>query len=75
MDGPISLAHAARIMPKRNPYRTSDPVRQARTDLAELMAEGGPSIAQAARTLRITQSRADQHWQAIKAALGVEQCA
>jgi len=71
-DGPISLEHATRLA-KRS-YRTSDPVRQARTDLAELMANGCASISEAARTLKITQSRADQHWQAIKRGLGMEQC-
>lgn len=67
------LNYATRLL--RGSYRVSDGVRQARDDLAEEMANGCPSISEAARRMRITQSRADQHWQAIKAALGVEQCA
>lgn len=66
---PCSLEHAVEVLTKRS-YRVSDPVQQARTDLAELMANGCPSISQAARTLKITQSRADQHWQAIRRGLG-----
>lgn len=69
----VSLSHATRVL--RGSYRTRDESRQARDDLAEEMANGCPSVSEAARRLRITQSRADQHWQAIKAALGVEQCA
>jgi hypothetical protein len=72
--GRVSLSEATRVLSARKSYRTSDPVRQARTDLAELMANGCPSISEAARTMRITQSRCDQHWQAIKRELGVEQC-
>lgn len=74
-DGPVSLEHAARLIrtPNRS-YRTSDPVRQARTDLAELMANGCPSISEAARTLKLKQSRCDQHGQAIKRGLGAQAC-
>lgn len=68
-DGPVSLEHAVRTV-RRNAYAIKDPTRQARTDLAELMANGCPSISQAARTLRMTQSRCDQHWQAIRRGLG-----
>ena len=68
--GLVSLTEAARVLTARRSYRVSDPVRQARADLAELMAEGCPSISQAARTLKITQSRCDQHWQAIRRELG-----
>jgi hypothetical protein len=50
-------------------YLVSDPVRQARDDLAEEMANGCPSVSEAARRLRMTQTRADQHWQAIRAGL------
>jgi len=70
--GAVSLTHATRLL--RGSYRVSDPVRQARDDLAEEMANGCPSISEAARRMQITQSRADQHWQAIKDGLGVEQC-
>lgn len=38
--------------------------------LAEQMAEGCPSIAEAARRLGITQSWADQCWQRIRRGLG-----
>lgn len=54
--------------------RRADAARQARTDLAEEMANGCPTVSEAARRLCLTQSRADQHWQAIKNGLGVEQC-
>lgn len=51
-------------------YTVTDSVRQARDDLAEEMANGCPSISEAARRMRILQSRADQHWQAIRRDLG-----
>ena len=38
--------------------------------LADLMAEGCPSITEAARQMRLTQSRADQLWQRIRRQLG-----
>lgn len=71
--GTISFAHAGRVVTRRS-YITRDTNRQACDDLAEQMANGCPSISEAARRMRITQIRADQHWQAIKSALGVEQC-
>lgn len=49
-------------------YRT-DKTRQAMDDLAEAMANGAPSISAAARMLVLTQSRADQVWQMIRAEL------
>lgn len=49
-------------------YRT-DKTRQAMDDLAEAMANGAPSVSAAARTLVLTQSRADQIWQMIRAEL------
>jgi len=50
-------------------YRT-DKTRQGMDDLAEAMANGAPSISAAARELHLTQSRADQLWQKIRAELG-----
>lgn len=38
--------------------------------LADAMADGCPSISQAARDLGLTQSRADQLWQRIRKGLG-----
>jgi hypothetical protein len=38
--------------------------------LADLMAEGCPSIAEAARRLGTSQTRTDQHWQRIRRDLG-----
>lgn len=70
--GTVGLSHATRLL--RGSYRVRDTARQARDDLAEQMANGCPSISEAARRMRITQSRADQHWQAIKDGLGGEQC-
>ena len=66
-DAPISLEHAVRTASK---WRVRDEAAQARTDLAELMAEGCPSVREAARTLRMSFKRADIHWQAIRRALG-----
>lgn len=54
---------------------TSSAVVGQRDALADLMADGCPSISEAARRMSLTQSRTDQHWQAIKRDLGVEQCA
>lgn len=68
---PVSLEHAVRTTRAR---RRPDKAMQCRTDLAEQMAEGCPSISEAARRVRISQSRADQYWQEIKRGLGVEQC-
>lgn len=39
-------------------------------ELAELMASGCPSVAEAARRMVISQSYADQMWQRIKRRLG-----
>lgn len=49
--------------------RNLEKSRAARDALAELMADGCPSISEAARRLDIKQSRADQHWQAIRSEL------
>lgn len=38
--------------------------------LAALMAEGCPTVSEAARRLNLTQSRADQLWQRIRRDLG-----
>jgi hypothetical protein len=38
--------------------------------LAELMAEGCPSILDAARRMRITAAEAEKHWRAICKGLG-----
>ena len=56
--------------PMGDRYRIADATRQAMDDLAEAMAEGAPSVSAAARTLRLTQSRADQLWQRVRAELG-----
>lgn len=69
--GAVGLRHATGLLRAR---RVTDESRQARDDIAEEMANGCPSVAEAARRLRISQSRADQHWQAIKDGLGRVQC-
>lgn len=69
-DAPISLEHAVRTASTRSPWRVRDEAAQARTDLAELMAEGCPSVREAARQLRMSFKRADIHWQAIRRGLG-----
>lgn len=51
-------------------YPVRNKTRQAMDDLAEEMANGSPSISQAARTMRIDQRRANELWQRIRAELG-----
>lgn len=43
-----------------------DEARQTRDALADQMADGCPSISEAARRLGIKQSLCDYHWQAIR---------
>jgi hypothetical protein len=50
--------------------KTTGATRQLMDDLADLMAEGCPSISEAARRLGLGQSHADQLWQRIRKALG-----
>lgn len=54
---------------KRGVRRTVDLV-EIRDALADLMADGCPSVAQAGLRLGLSQSRVDQHWQAIRRTLG-----
>lgn len=59
---------AARPSPVRPDWR------QARDDLAEEMANGCPTLSEAARRLHIAQNRAAEHWARIKQDLGDAQC-
>lgn len=74
MDGPVSLEHAVRTARQRSAWRVRDEAAQARTDLAELMAEGCPTVREAARRMRLSNKRADIHWQAIRRGLGPQAC-
>jgi len=72
--GTVGLSHATRLIRGRHPLRVRDDAAQARDDLAELMAEGCPSVSEAARRMGVSQKRADLYWQAIKDGLGGAQC-
>lgn len=51
--------------------RTETPATIAMRDsLAQLMAQGCPTVAEAGRCLGISQTEADRHWQRIKRDLG-----
>lgn len=69
IDGPISLEHAVRTVRQRSKWRVRDDAAQARHDLAELMAEGCPTITAAAQRMGISLKRAHIHWQAIRRGL------
>ena len=69
-DAPISLDQAVRTVQTRSKWRVRDEAAQARADLAELMAEGCPTVRDAARQLHMSFKRADIHWQAIRRGLG-----
>lgn len=49
---------------------TSAKAGAARDALADLMADGCPTIAEAARRLGMSQTIADRHWQTLRRDLG-----
>lgn len=58
---------------ERRPGRILSALTMVRMDLlAEEMANGCPTIVEAARRLGLTQSRADQLWQRIRRDLGAQ---
>lgn len=52
--------------------RVSPETLAAMNRLADTMAEGCPSISEAARRLGLTQSRTDQLWQRIRRGCGAQ---